>query len=238
MSRATAFLALALVAASSSGAGATKTSSYTDRYVHPHFADFHVRSVAVLPVAVLHPADQASETMSRQLERALAPVGYHWISTSMLRTSLTPDRSSQIDKLVEQLRRTGGLDLDTTMVRDFGAATQTDGILATIITTWERETIDLTMTGQSMTQIAATAFLYSTKSGELLWSRRLQVKGEGPYNNPSEGSNLLGVSSSGLQTAAPRTSTSLDPPSYEEVAAKLAVQLAAALPPPPKSAAP
>jgi len=236
MSRASAVLALVLLVALAPSAGAAK-SSPTDRYVHPHFADFQVRSVAVLPVAVRHAADQASETMSRQLERGITSVGYRWISTSMLRTSLgTPERSGEIDQLVERLRRTGAL--DTTSVRAFGAAAEVDAVLATLVTTWERETIDLTMTGQSMTQIGLQAYLYSAKSGELLWARRFLVKGEGPYNNPSEGSNLLGVSSSGLQTAAPRTTTSLDPPSYEEVAAKLAGQLRDALPPPPKPAAP
>ena len=64
------------------------------------------------------------------------------------------------------------------------------------------------------------------------------MKGEGPYNNTSEGSNLLGVSSSGLSSTAPRASTSLDPPGYEEMASKLAVQLRDAVPPPPKPAAP
>lgn len=236
MSRRTVVPALALLAAFSSSAGAAKSSA--DRYVHPHFADFQVRSIAVLPVAVRHQVDQASDIMGRQLERALAPVGYRWISTSMLRTSLsTAEGSGEIDALVERLRRTGAL--DTTSVRAFGAATSTDALLATMVTTWEREVIDMTQTGQSMTQIGLTAFLYSARTGELLWSRRFQVKGDGPYNNPSEGSNLLGVSSSGLSTAAPRASTSLDPPSYEEMASKLAVQLRDAVPPPPaKPAAP
>lgn len=234
MSRRSAWLALALLVAFASSAGAAKT---TDRYVHPKFADFQVRSIAVLPVAVRHPVDQASDIMGRQLERALAPVGYRWISTAMLRTSLrTAEGSAEIDALVERLRRTGAL--DTTSVRAFGAATSTDALLATMVTTWEREIIDLTQTGQSMTQIGLTAFLYSARTGELLWSRRFQVKGEGPYNNPGEGSSLLGVSSSGLSTAAPRASTSLDPPGYEEMASKLAVQLRDVLPAPPKPAAP
>jgi hypothetical protein len=227
--------ALALLAILATSAAAKPSTA--DRYLHPRFADFQVRSIAILPVAVRHPADGAAETVSRELERSLGSMGYRWISTSMLRTSLgTAERSAELDRLGERLRRVGSL--DTTEVRSFGALASTDALLATLVTTWERETIDFNMSGQSMTQIAMTALLYSAKTGELLWSRRFQVKGEGPYNTAGDGSNILGVSSSGLQTAAPRTSTSLDPPSYEEVAAKLAGQLHDALPPLPKPAAP
>ena len=227
-----ALLALAVLGSSA----AAKRSAPTDHFLHPRFAEFHVRSVALLPVAVLHPADGAAETVGRQLERNLASVGYRWVSTSSLPTSLgTAEGSAEVDKLVERLRRTGSL--DTTGVRTFGQAGVADALLATLVTTWERETIDFNMTGQSMTQIALQAFLYSTKTGELLWSQRFQVKGDGPYNNPGDGSGIVGVTSTGLQTAAPRTSTSLDPPTYEEVAAKLAVQLRAALPAPPPAPA-
>ena len=54
----------------------------------------------------------------------------------------------------------------------------------------------------------------------------------------ADGSEVVGVKSGGLDNSQMRTSTSLEPPTYEEIASKLAAQVRVALPPPAKPAAP
>lgn len=236
-SRAGVFALAALVAATSAGPATAASKKKNDNYVHPDFASFQIRSIAILPPAVLPPVANAGETMGRQLERNLSSLGYRWVSAAVLRRTVSQaEHGVSLDALVDGLRKSAAL--DTAGVKAIGAAGVADAILGTLISNWERETIDITQTGQSLTQIGLQEFLYSTRTGELLWSRRFQIKGEGPYNNPGDGSGVMGVKSGGFETGSPQTSTSLEPPTYEEVAARAAVEVRSALPPPPAKPAP
>ena len=205
-------------------------------YLHPAFASYKVGTIAILPTIVLPSASGAGETMGQALERNLASLGYRWVSVSGLRAALIAAKQPDaIDAISERARKSAPP--DTAALQTVGQTGIADAVLAPVVTTWERQTIDVNVSGQSLTQIAMTAYLYSTRTGELLWSHQFQVKGEGPYNN-ADGSEVVGVKSGGLDNSQMRTSTSLDPPTYEEVATKLAIQVRAALPAPPKPAAP
>jgi len=211
-------------------------SSKQIEYVHPQFTSYKVSRIAILPAIVLPSANGAGQTMGQALERNLAPLGYRWVGVSALRAALVAaQQPGAIDAISERVRKAAPP--DTAALQSIGQTGIADAVLAPLVTTWERETIEVNMSGQSMTQIAMTAYLYSTRTGELLWSHKFQVKGEGPYNN-ADGSEVVGVKSGGLDNSQMRTSTSLDPPTYEEIATKLATQVRDALPAPPKPAAP
>jgi hypothetical protein len=217
-------------------AGVSAAANKQTDYLHPQFASFHVKSVAILPAIVLPSANGASETMGEALEKNLAPLAYRWVGVAALRAALVAAKQpGVIDAISERARKAAPP--DTAALQAVGLTGVADAVLAPVVTQWERETIDVTMAGTSMTQIAVTAYLYSTRTGELLWSHQFQVKGEGPYNTP-DGSEVVGVKSGGLDNNQMRTSTSLDPPTYEEVASKLAGQVRTSLPPPAKPGAP
>lgn len=220
------FLALALIATD-----AVAASKPTAAYVHPQFAQFQIETIALLPTVILPSASGADQTMGQALERNLVPLGYRWVSASALRAALVAAKQpGVIDAVNERARKAAPA--DTAALQAVGQTGIADAVLVSVVSTWERETIDVTISGQSMTQIAMTGYLYSTRTGELLWSRKFQVKGEGPYNN-ADGSTVVGLKAGGLNNSDPRTSTSLDPPTYEEIAAKLADQVRTALPAPP-----
>jgi hypothetical protein len=75
--------------------------------------------------------------------------------------------------------------------------------------------------------------LYSTKTGELLWSTVIEKEGAGPYNEPGAQGSVAGVNRTGIQTQV-RTTTALDPPAYEEVAKEVGKELNKQFPPPPE----
>ena len=226
------FLLPALLAMTAASAGAA--SKQNDQYLNPQFASYKVATIAILPTIVLPSAHGADETMGQALERNLTPLGYRWVSVSALRAALVAAKQpGAVDAISERVRKSAPA--DTAALQTVAQTGIADAVLVPVVTTWEREMIEITMSGQSMTQIAMTAYLYSTRTGELLWSRKFQVKGEGPYNN-ADGSEVVGVKSGGLDNSQMRTSTSLDPPTYEEIAAKLAAQVRDALPAPPKAA--
>jgi hypothetical protein len=220
------FLTLALIAGD-----AVAASKPTAQFVHPQYAQFQVKTVALLPTVVLPSVSGADGIMGQALERNLAALGYRWVSAPALRAALVAAKQpGVIDAVNERARKAAPP--DTAALQAVGQTGVADAVLVSVVSMWERETIDITISGQSMTQIAMTGYLYSTRTGELLWSRKFQVKGEGPYNN-ADGSTVVGLKAGGLNNSDPRTSTSLDPPTYEEIAAKLADQVRTALPAPP-----
>lgn len=222
-------LALALLLTSPTLAKKSKGESY----VHPDFAGFRVQKIGVLPVTMLQPAAGASTIVQRHVEHALATTGYRFLGEASLRsTARSAGAAEQIDALEGTWKRSGTL--DSTALRALGQVRVADAALASMITTWERQTIDFNVTGSSFTQIGVRLALYSTHTGELLWSGVFLEKGEGPYNNPGE--NVVGVSRFGLTPEA-RTSTALDPPSFEEVATKIEKQIRDAFPPAGKAGA-
>jgi hypothetical protein len=222
----------ALLAVSAHAASAAAKQS--DQYVHPQFASYKVATIAILPAVILPSVNGAGETMGKALETNLAPLGYHWVSVSALRAALVAaNQPGAIDAISERARK--GAPPDTAALQTVGKTGIADAVLVPVVSTWERETIDVTIAGSSMTQIAMMGYLYSTRTGELLWSHKFQVKGEGVYNN-ADGSEVVGVKSGGIEGNQMRTSTSLDPPTYEEIASKLAGQVRDALPAPPKAA--
>jgi hypothetical protein len=228
---------LTAMAVALSIAGSADSKARSDRYLHPKFSEQAIGSIALLPVSMLNPEEGVPSLIRRHLEHALVPTGYRFVSESTLRSSARDAGvTSAVDELQGRWARSGVL--DSTSLRALGGARAADAVLAARVTTWERQVIDYNMTGSSKTQIGLQLSLYSTRTGELLWQDRFLEKGEGPYNNPADGgANVMGVTRTGLRNEA-RTSTALDPPTYEEVATKLERKIQTAFPPPAKTAKP
>jgi hypothetical protein len=211
-----------------------------ERYLRPDYASFHVRTIAILPVATLSPVPERGrennpfEIVGIHQERALAETGYRFVTQSLLRSTA---RAAGADSAVGQLMsswQTRG-EMDSTALKAIGTLGVADAGLASMVTVWDRSTIDPSVTGQSMTQIGVRMALYSTRTGELLWRDTFMDKGEGPYNNPDE-NNVTGMSRTGLTPTA-QTATSLEPPTYDDVAVKLEKKIRSGFPPVPKPAA-
>jgi hypothetical protein len=236
---AAALVALAVLGLLAADASAGKPKS--DGYLHPQYASFQVRSIGVLPLVTLaaitpqRREDDPIQIVRSHVERALAPTGYRFMEESQLRAATRATGADSLLRALETSWRKSGV-LDSTALKATGQARVVDAMLGVMVTTWERNTIAYDVVGQSITQIAVLLALYSTRTGELLWRDSFLEKGEGPYNNPDEGgSNVTGVASGALGTSA-RTSTSLEPPSFDEVATKLEQRIQRGFPPPPKSA--
>jgi hypothetical protein len=217
--------ALALL---TTAAPAARKSS--DHFSHAAYDTFQVRSIGMLPVAVLKPDNEAAIIMRDHLENALKPTGYRFLNQDLLHASARSAGLEDTLKVLEKSWQKGSL--DTLALRALGAAHVADALLASTVTTWDRSTIDPTVAGYSITQIGVELALYSTRTGELLWRETLLEQGEGPYNNPAD-QNIVGVQGSSLGNMA-RTSTSLDPPSFHEIASKLERRVQADFPPMPK----
>jgi len=230
MRRSLPFLAATFLVALSLLAGDTvQAKAKSDRYLISKFSEQGIGSIALLPVSMLSPEEGVPALVRRHLEHALAPTGYRFVSESTLRSSardagVTP----ALDALLTKWIKSGTL--DSTSLRTLGGASAADAVLAAMVTTWEREVIAYNQTGSSKTQIGIQLSLYSTRTGALLWQDRFLEKGEGPYNNPADGgADVTGVTRTGLRSEA-RTSTSLDPPTYDEIATKLENKIQAAFP--------
>src|SRR5215471_21027897 len=158
-------VAAALCALSAHAAAAANKQS--DQYVHPQFASFKVGTIAILPAVILPSVNGAGETMGKALEANLTPLGYRWVGVSALRAALVAaNQPGAIDAISERARK--GAPPDTAALQTVGKTGIADAVLVPVVSTWERETIDITMAGSSMTQIAMTGYLYSTQTGELL----------------------------------------------------------------------
>jgi hypothetical protein len=209
-----------------------------ERFLRPDYASFQVKSIAVLPVVSLTPVtvrgreNDPIEIMGIHQERALAPIGYRFLGQGLFRSAAkAAGADSAVAKLVSGWQTRG--ELDSTALKAVGATGVADALLAAMVTVWDRNTIDPSVAGQSMTQIGVRMALYSTRTGELLWRDTFLEKGEGPYNNPGE-SNVTGLTRTGLTPSA-QTSTALDPPTYDDVAVKLEKKIRTGFPPVPKA---
>jgi hypothetical protein len=230
---AAASVALSLAAGVPSAAKKPKQEA---RFLHPKYADFQVRTIAVLPLATPSQDEDADKITRRSMERALSGTGYRFLTTgSFISAAKAAGLEAEARALETQWRGRGSL--DTTALRSIGRATIADAVLAVQATTWERFLIDYNVSGQSFTQITWAMSLYSTKTGERLWANVFSDKGEGPYNNATGGENVTGVQGGGGLRPQARTSTSLDPPTFEEVAAKLEPKVKSGFPPIPAASA-
>jgi hypothetical protein len=226
-------LALAVLA---SGASAAKKSK-TERFLHPNFTAYNVRSIGLIPVAILIPVDhrqaeeEPADLVRRYVERAVRPSGYKFLDERTLQAAAKAGDAGESLAAMENSWHKSG-ELDTMALKALGAAKVADAVLATMITTWNRVTIDPSVTGQSITEVGLLLSLYSTRTGELLWRDTYLEKGEGPYNNPGN-TNVIGVQGSNLGNTA-RTSTALDPPTYQEIVTRVSNKIGKTFPPAPK----
>ena len=209
---------------------AAKKPKAEDRFLHPKYSDFGVRTIAVLTPATFKPDDDAVTIARRSVERAVRPTGYRFLSAENF---LFAARSAGVEaaarSLDESWKKKGTL--DSAALATVGRARIADAVLATQMTTWERYVVEYNVAGQSFTQVAATMSLYSTATGERLWAGSFSERGDGPYNNAGGGESVIGVQGAGGLNPTARTSTSLDPPTFEEVTAKLEPKIRQGFPP-------
>lgn len=215
--------------------------SKTDNYLSPDYASYQVQSIALLPVDILVPVNMSQQEedpvvlVRRYLERGLRPTGYTFVSASGLRAAAkSTGLTESYEALVKDWHTKG--ELDTTALKALGGARVADAVLAPMITTWNRSTIDPSVAGQSITEIGLLLALYSTRTGALLWRESYLEKGEGPYNNPGTGGGYVtGVQGSTLGNTA-RTSTALDPPTYGEIVTNVSKKVEKSFPKKPEAA--
>ena len=211
----------------------------TERFLHKDYASFEVQSIGVMPLAFLvqvnlrEQEEDPVEVVRRQVERAIRPSGYKFTDARSFQTAAKTAGAAGAWSALDAKWRTSG-ELDSTSLKALGAAKLADAILAGMVTTWNRMTIDPGVAGQSITEVGMVTALYSTRTGELLWRDSYLEKGEGPYNNPGSG-YVTGVQGSSLGNTA-RTSTALDPPSYDEIMQKVGKRLEKTFPPASKVA--
>ena len=210
--------------------GADAVAKKKKAFLHPEYASFQVRSIAMLPWSTRGHDDGAVPIMKRVRSIALSKSGYRFMSETRFRgTARNVGGDSLYQALEKQWQKSSELEAGT--LTALGKLVSVDAILASFIDKWERNVIDYNVRGNSRTEIAVRFSLYSMVTGDLLWTARLSEEGEGPYNDPSLG-NVVGISPKAQSRV--RTSTPLDPPRFEEIAAKVQKQLKKHFPRPPK----
>jgi hypothetical protein len=228
------YLRIALVLASigvvalATGEGMAKKK---DTFLIEKYDSYQVQTIGVMAWQMRRYDENAEKIMGRELGQALGPVKYNYKSVSGLRTLARNVGADSLLAVLEGQWHSESV-MDSATLKAFGKRVSVDALLASFIDVWEREIIDYSIRGNSFTEIEVKHALYSTVTGELLWSTRIKKEGEGPYNDPSV-ANISGVNRTGIQTQV-RTTTALDPPEYEEVAKEVGAELRKQFPPPPK----
>lgn len=203
-------------------------------WVVPDWEARGIRTIAIAPIRSVGRDPEAETLTRRHLENALAGRSYRYLGAGSImetvkRGEVEPAFVAAGDAF------TAEAPIDTASARALGEKLQTDAFLFTNVTNWQRYVVDENTRGASFTQVAVDVVLYSLADGAIVWRGSFQEKGDGPYNEPQTragnterdpGSNAFGRSSS------------LEPPTYEEVLDKLMARVAAALPKPAPAAKP
>lgn len=220
-----ALVAVLVTAAAIPGAQAAKK---TKHYLHPKYESFGVRKIGILPWLERKQDLDAERIMRIELAQGLEPTGYSFTNAVVLRTmARSVGAESLFVACMDQFRDKGEIRAGT--LQELGSRISVDAVLVAFLDRWEQEVVPITVRGNSRTEIGARLVLYSARTGELLWSEYLEMRGEGPYNDPSTGE----IGTTPLQGRAGPT-TGLEPPSYEEIADKWSQRLTQEFPPPPK----
>jgi hypothetical protein len=219
-------------------------------YLHPQYASFHVKSVGLLRPGMLPQEGFAvpdhgdkllprglnpEQVVQQYLAHALASTGYRILAPTALEASADAARVPEALAALQAHWKSRG-DPDTTALKKLGEAAVVDAVLGATITTWASTTVDRSVSGRSFTQVDVLFCLYSTRSGELLWREALSETGEGPYNSPPVAIRT-DHDPAGHGEVKASDGGPLDPPSFEEVTAKLEKKIRKAFPPLPKGTA-
>ncbi len=198
-------------------------------YLHPQYESLGVGTIGLLPWLQRKYDSDAERIMRLELAQGLEPSGYRFTNDTALRTmSRSIGAESLLVSATDQYRKDGTIRAETLV--ELGKRVSVDAVLAPFLDRWERETIEVTVRGNSRTDIGTRLALYSTKTGELLWSTYVEESGEGPYNDPGTGGEV-GTNPLASQTGP---AVSLEPPSFEDVADRWSKKLTKAFPPRPK----
>lgn len=225
---AAAFAAAALAAPV---AGAERKGHALDTFwLAPDYAQFHVASVALLPVATYDGNLEARRLSENAVGQALRGSGHRWVSAAVSRDYLQgAGGDSLVRSLNDQLTRTPRL--DSLAAPGLSRLVHAQALLTVLVEQFEQRKLEFNEAGTPTTTVRLTAALVDS-SGRLLWTARGGDTLEGPYQDPN--ANPMGVSSSGLNNL-PVTGQG-GPPSYQEVLAKVLARWAPQFPHTPAAA--
>jgi hypothetical protein len=198
-------------------------------YVHPEFASYAVKSIAIAPWTSVKRDPEAERVMRGALEGTFHPLGYRFLSQAH---TLDLARRAGVEPHLAWLQKGFLASAATDSARRatlaaVGSRLSVDAILFANLVTWERYVVDAHTRGQSFTQIGAELALVSVRDGATLWRGTFLEKGDGPYNDPSAGSF---TNRDAAGHGSTRSTAMLEPPSWPEVAQKLMERVAGTLP--------
>jgi hypothetical protein len=207
-------LALAIVFAPPADAG--RVQARTDAvWQAPDFADYGVRSIAMLPAATFDNSAEARRYTENAIGQAFRGTGYRWVSTLTTRDRIVGEGGDSLLKAFTQsVLKTGRLDSLT--APRFSRAMNARALLTVRVDRFERMELRFDQSGKPTTTVQLTAALVDS-SGRLLWTASGSETAEGPYQDASMAP--IGVNASGLNNT-PLTNQG-GPPSYNETLIRL-----------------
>ena len=184
-------------------------------FTAPDFAQLHVTSIAMLPVASFDNNTGTEGRVAQVWGQLFKDTGYRWLSANLTREMLRSTVGDSVIKLV----RDGVLKdarVDSLRAPLLCAKLRAGAVLSVRVDQWEKLDILWNQAGKPMTSVGLKAALVDS-SGRLLWSASGSETGEGPYHDPS--TNPLGVTSSNLENT-PVTGQG-GPPAFQDVLIRL-----------------
>jgi hypothetical protein len=184
----------------------------------PDFASYHVKSIALLPIATYDRNLDAERIVATLWGADLKDTGYRWISAATTRDLLGGQKGDSLLKVV----RADILDdvrVDSVFAGVLCAKLRTDALLAVRVDQWEQQQLLWSQSGRPSTSIQIKAALVDS-SGALLWTASGSETVEGLYHDPS--TNPISVSSSGLDQQPIKGEGG--PPEYVDVLQRMLVR--------------
>ena len=198
----------------------------------PDFASYHVKSIALLPIATFDHNLSAERTVADLWGQNFKDTGYRWVSTrvttDLLRSSLGDSALKAISGQILQNVRVDSLRAPLLCTRLHASA-----LMSIQVEQWEQRPILWNQSGKPATSVQLRAALVDS-SGTLLWSAAGGETSEGPYHDPT--TSPIGVSSSSLENT-PITGQG-GPPAFDDVLNRLLVRWLPQFPRPVAATAP
>jgi hypothetical protein len=200
--------------------------------IAPDFASYHVKSIAMLPIATYDRNLEAQRLVAALWGQDLRDTGYRWVSAATSFDLLGGQKSDSLPKVVrEDILQ--DVRVDSLSAPALCVKLHTDAVLAVRVDQWEQQSLLWSQQGRPSTTVQLKAALVDS-SGALLWYASGAETAEGPYHDPS--TNPLSVSSSGLDQQPIKGDGG--PPAYEEVLNRLLLRWAGQFPRPAAAPAP
>ncbi len=207
--------ALALSACSASAAPDRSTRRADLPWTAPDFADFDVRSIAFLPVAMYESNIENRGMVERAVGQALKGTGYRFASTMIARQWLVQAGGDSLlkavnDAILHEARP------DSLQAPLLARVTRSRALLGVRVDRMERMQLEPDQSGKPTTTVELHVALVDS-TGRLLWSAHGAETMDGQYQDAANGS--LGVKASGLSNQL--VTDRLGAPTFPEVLTRL-----------------